>query len=355
MPPHAEAEAASWAPAPVSESDRTTASLCSLPALSGTLLPKAPSLPEPRAGLRRPQRASQRQKKPLEACLIAASDPRHGRRRRQARGSHVRLRLGRLRCVPVMRTAAAARRAADNSLCGSCGALHRRLPAASRARLHTPPAHLRRSLVSPARQAVVGHAGPPAGPVLRDVPLHLPGPRCAASSCLHWLGGACVPRRPRAVRWRQRRACSRSLMPRSLMPRRPRLPPLPPAGMIASNGVNGTAGTAEHPASGIQGDFRLSLFQARAERKGPCCAVSVRLPPALSRMPLHPLPDTHCRPLSKSAKAWPPCPPCPLCPHPSCNAPRLRRTACCRRPSWWGCSPPPRCLLRLPSTTTPSA
>lgn len=35
------------------------------------------------------------------------------------------------------------------------------------------------------------------------------------------------------------------------------------AGMSASNGVNGAAATAEHPASGIQGDFRLSLFQAR--------------------------------------------------------------------------------------------
>ncbi|EFN51305.1 hypothetical protein CHLNCDRAFT_8328, partial [Chlorella variabilis] len=32
-------------------------------------------------------------------------------------------------------------------------------------------------------------------------------------------------------------------------------------GMIASNGVNGAAATPEHPASGIQGDFGLSLFQ----------------------------------------------------------------------------------------------
>ncbi|KAI7845461.1 hypothetical protein COHA_001011 [Chlorella ohadii] len=32
-------------------------------------------------------------------------------------------------------------------------------------------------------------------------------------------------------------------------------------GMIASNGVNGASATAERPASGIQGDFRLSLFQ----------------------------------------------------------------------------------------------
>lgn len=31
--------------------------------------------------------------------------------------------------------------------------------------------------------------------------------------------------------------------------------------MIASNGVNGTAATAGRPASGIQGDFGLSLFQ----------------------------------------------------------------------------------------------
>lgn len=36
--------------------------------------------------------------------------------------------------------------------------------------------------------------------------------------------------------------------------------------MIASNGVNGASATAERPASGIQGDFRLSLFQARAGR-----------------------------------------------------------------------------------------
>lgn len=44
-------------------------------------------------------------------------------------------------------------------------------------------------------------------------------------------------------------------------------PASPAAGMIASNGVNGAAATPEHPASGIQGDFGLSLFQVR-RRKG---------------------------------------------------------------------------------------
>ena len=38
--------------------------------------------------------------------------------------------------------------------------------------------------------------------------------------------------------------------------------------MIASNGVNGSAAAEGHPASGIQGDFALTLFEVRGEQWG---------------------------------------------------------------------------------------
>jgi hypothetical protein len=42
-------------------------------------------------------------------------------------------------------------------------------------------------------------------------------------------------------------------------------------GMIASNGVNGAAASAQHPGSGIQGDFSLTLFQVAAAAAAAAC------------------------------------------------------------------------------------
>ncbi len=87
-----------------------------------------------------------------------------------------------------------------------------------------------------------------------------------------WLWGSSRP----GCRWQPRqlcRLCNALLLPRTRSPC-PRPALVLCAGMIASNGVNGASATAERPASGIQGDFRLSLFQAGGsllDRLRPAC------------------------------------------------------------------------------------
>lgn len=53
-----------------------------------------------------------------------------------------------------------------------------------------------------------------------------------------------------------------------------------PAGMIASNGVNGGTATEEHAASGILGDFGLSLFQVWRIASLVACPPKAHAPPA---------------------------------------------------------------------------
>ena len=56
--------------------------------------------------------------------------------------------------------------------------------------------------------------------------------------------------------------------------------------MIASHGVNGTAATEEHPGSGIQGDFSLSLFQVGAARGGTLLGAAGAAGPWIAHAPM---------------------------------------------------------------------
>jgi hypothetical protein len=98
-------------------------------------------------------------------------------------------------------------------------------------------------------------------------------------------------------------------------------------GMIASNGVNGAAASAQHPGSGIQGDFSLTLFQVAAAAAAaaacrcrrclchmlalllwaPVCATGSPfspLPHPALTAPLPPLPLLPCRMACFPPRSW---------------------------------------------------